>query len=127
VNKIQSISICLIAAVLVGQLYISELHPKLSLYFSNGNYSDAAIQCHQAIAEGKEANYFIRNQTAEISFALKRATEVAMMDCYRRDELRLELLSHGVSPHELDLIELRAKNRALLSLSYFVDGLGGSR
>ena len=123
----QPIAIWTIAAVLAVQFYVAQIRPELILDQEEENYLRIATECHQAIGE-REQIHRMRGKISPESFkGLLRSSDVFMMNCYKRDELRLSLLVDGISRSELDLLELRAKKQSNSPLSYFINGAGSSR
>jgi hypothetical protein len=133
-EKIQSLAICLIAVVLVAMITVKHVRPYVILTMNEEQYFELSERCHEAFSSMKQVRDFREDYDGETfpdlyydeeTFSdLYKASTVAMMDCYGKDVLRLDLLSKGVGKVDLDLIDLRAKESSNASIRYFVRGLG---
>ena len=123
-THLQSIAICVIAVILAAHFYIEQLHPHVLVAQNEHNYYELAKRCHEAASEMERWRDSQKHLDPETRGDLHRASTVAMMDCYDRDHIRLDLLSKGVRKFDLDLIDLRARKDSATSIPYFVKGLG---
>ena len=123
-THLQSIAIFVIAGILCAQFYFEQLHPRILVTQYEVRYYELAKQCHEAASEREKWRDSRELLDTETLGRLYRSSTVAMMDCYGRDHLRLDLLSSGVREFDLDLIDLRARKDSEASIAYFVSGLG---
>ena len=122
--RLQSIAICVIAVIFAAHFYVEYLHPRILIAKNEHLYYKLAKQCHEAASEMGRWRDSQEQNDPETHRDLLRASTVAMMDCYNRDHLRLDLLSKGVREFDLDLIDLEARKDSSVSIQYFVKGLG---
>ena len=123
-ERLQSIAICVIAVLIAAHFYVEHLHPRILIGKNDQLYYKLAKQCHEAASEMGRWRGSQEQIDPETHRDLLRASTVAMMDCYNRDHLRLDLLSKGVREFDLDLIDLEARKDSSVSIQYFVKGLG---
>jgi hypothetical protein len=126
-KKLQLTALLTIAMVLLAQFYLWQLHPRLVLHQKNDQFFEFAKECHQAVSERDKILRLRRSFSKKVHDALMKTSEVSLINCHRKDELRLVLLNNRVSQHQLDLIELRAKNASASSLMHFVGGTEASQ
>ncbi len=122
--QLRTIAICVIAVILVAHFYVEHIHPRILVTQNEHRYYELARQCHEAASEMERWRDQQEQLDPETLGDLHRVSTVAMMDCYSRDHLRLDLLSKGVREVDLNLIDLRARKDSTVSIPYFVKVLG---
>ena len=122
--QLRTIAICVIAVIFVAHFYVEHIHPRILVTQNEHQYYELAKRCHEAASELERWRNQQEQLDSETLGDLHRGSTTAMMDCYSRDHLRLDLLSKGVREVDLNLIDLRARKDSAVSIPYFVKGLG---
>jgi hypothetical protein len=102
---------------------LDHVQPVIALAIKNQEYFDAARMCHEARANAQQMKDTANQYDQKTLLALDQSAMVGLMDCYEKERLRRSLLAWGVSEHDLNRIDLLARNQSETSLWYFVDGV----
>lgn len=120
-KALASFSLALIAAILMAWFIMDQIRPALVSALKEERYRLAAARCHEAAAGAGMADEIESDIDRLTALRLRKSVNVALLDCARMEEMRLELISHGVSAQELDLIEVRALDEADVPAAYVAD------
>ena len=123
VSKVQLSLLTLVAFVLLGDLLLTHVWPRMLLMKHEDEYFSLALSCANVSSDLQEMESTRGDYELETYFELIRSARVASMDCYGEKSLRLYLLSHRVSEHDLDRLSLRATKDSLASVQYFTNQL----
>lgn len=119
-QAVRTAALVIIAGVLLSNLIIDRAYPLFVLWKEGDDYLDAAQQCHEA----RSANTLIPAIAPSVDDRqierLRQSAEVSLIACFRRDALRHELGSLGVSDQSLDAMDFAALRNARVDLSYRV-------
>ncbi len=117
----------MIATTLVAHFYVNHIHPWVWVTAHGDQYYDAAKQCHEAATELNTWQSMQEHLDLGERDGFRRTSTVAMMDCYERAQLRLDMLSKGVQRTELDRIDLLANRDSSAGSLYLVEGLRAAK
>ena len=120
-SKFQSISIFVIAMVLLAEFCLAHVWPRILLKINEDQYLSLANACHEALSNMKEVEAVRHEYDRTTSRSLQQASNVALMDCYPLQRLHRSLVAGGVSQEQLDLLDLKSKSAADVSLNYFIE------
>ena len=121
--KAQLSLIILIALLLAGDLVITHVWPQFLLMKHEDEYFQLAANCATVSSDLQELELAQSEYDVETYFVLHRSAKVALMDCYGEKRLRLYLLGHRVSEHDLHRLSLQASKDSFSSVEYFTDQL----
>jgi hypothetical protein len=125
--KAQTIALYAIALLLAGDFVIGHVQPAVVLALNEQEYLGAARKCHEALSNRHRLDDAADQYDRETAFALNLTATVALTDCYGMENLRRLLLARGVNEHDLDRIDLMARNESNTDLWYFVQGVAGGK
>jgi hypothetical protein len=87
----------------------------------------ANCDADEALSNYRDVQSFPERYDSVAAITLNKLATAALMDCYERQDLRLAMLAGGVNAHEIDRLDLSAKNASNVSLHYFAEGCGNRR
>ena len=121
--KAQTIALYVIILLLAADFVIRHVKPAVVLTLREQEYVGAARKCHEALSNEQQLKDAADRYDRETRLALNLSATVGLMDCYEREYLRRSLLARGVNGHDLDRIDLGARNESNADLWYFVQGV----
>ena len=123
--KAQTIALYVIVLLLMVDFVIDRVQPAVALALDEQEYHEAAQRCHEALSNRQQLRDTADRYDRETLFTLNQSATVGLMDCYDREVVRRSLLARGVNEHDLNRIDLIARNASKAGLRYFVQGLTG--
>jgi hypothetical protein len=121
-RTLQSLSIIVIALVLISDVHLDRAYPFVSLLKGEDELLQAARLCHEAISANKLLSSIVSRVDDAKAQRLHQSAEVSLISCRQKDALRHALASAGVTEQSLDAIEFSALQTARVRLSYYVSG-----
>ena len=118
---VTSLSLLVIAIVLVAQFILSHIWPALYSQVHYREYSDSVVACTKAIVSFREAMESPDDLKRYLKDRLLLASQVELADCHKKDLLRNKLLSNGVAEVDVQLMDLEALEDEDVPLASFVE------
>ena len=122
-SKLQTGALWLIALLLTGHLGLEHIRPHIVLAEYKEPFIGAARRCHEALSNYRDVQSITESYDGVSAIILNKSATAGLMDCYERQDLRLAMLSGGVNVHEIDRLDLSARNTSDVKLHYFATGL----
>jgi len=92
--------LCVIIFV-IGYVSREYLIPEYTYYTNKSEYMKLTLKCAHAM----DSNWYIEQQQND---ALKKSSELQLLDCHDYDKLRKQMLSNGISEYRLSALGLVA-------------------
>ena len=122
-SRLQTVALWLIALLLAGQIGFEHIRPLIVLALNEEPFVAAARRCHEASSNYREVQSVAERDDSVAAITLHKSAKVGLMDCYESQDFRLTMLAGGVNVHQIDRLDLSARNTSNASLHYFVEGL----
>lgn len=113
---LQTLSLIAIALTLFANFAMNTIWPRVYFDMTAAAYSQAAVVCARSKGFADQVAEIGRTLKGEKLRLMRRAGEVALLECVDRQQLRSDLFANGVNAHQIDSLEVQALRDAAVPL-----------
>lgn len=118
---LQTLSLVAIALTLFADFAMNTIWPRIYLNMTAAAYSQAAVVCARSKGFTDQVTEIGRTLRGEKLHLMRRAGEVALLECVDQQQLRSDLLASGVKADRIHSLEMQALRDAAVPLRQTIE------